>query len=245
MEPNTGILRLTNVTLPIQAQVPVNLTDPLRIQTAPLGAGQLDNHHRHATLSKWAKGDQTFEIGAVSRGGTAYDPQIVTDLGRLIFQLSNKLSTGNTYDYQRLLANLAHELKVVAESASSWKGFLLPGQGATSKALIEQLFQLSITSNDRIFAKMLLEIGADPNQRLERCFSALDLAVRLRFKELIDLLLNSGAVCSQATLMYGCDSLMIMCFQRSLGVNTDVGRVLMDWIWTPSKVCDGYEVMTE
>lgn len=205
-DPSIGIPRLIYVKPPPLAQLPVTLTDPFKIQTPALSVGQLDE--RNGALSQWPTDYQTLGMDAVSRGGATDDPQIVTELGRLICQMSNKLSTGirvstgMRVDNHILVARLAAEIKILAESTSSWKCLLAGGRGPTSKSLIEQLFEFSITNKDITLAKMMLEIGADPNQEIGYRCSALDFAVTEQSKGLIDLLVNSGAVYGQMSLKH-------------------------------------------
>lgn len=90
-------------------------------------------------------------------------------------------------------------------SSSGWKGFLTASEGATSRVLIEELFKYSITSDDAILAEMMLQNGANPNQQIStrdsgNCRSALEFAVRHQLNGVINLLLKSGALCSQMAL---------------------------------------------
>lgn len=157
-------------------------------------------------MSKRSEIDQSISRNAFSRGMNPCDPepQIVTDLGLLIFKISNKLSKGNSHEDNELLSRLGNTLKTVSLTSSSWKGLLTAGRGPTSMSLIEQLFHFSITVGDVTLAEMMLQIGADPNWKLVRHhgLAAIDFAVRFRCKCIIDLLLKSGAVYSQTTLMH-------------------------------------------
>lgn len=199
-----GFLLLTSVKPPTPSQLPVVLINPFRVQKPRLGVGQLDEP---CLISELSESEQNVRRDAASHGNSPCDPQIVTDLGLLIFHISNKLSTGNSHDDKTQLSRLGDTLKTVAMSSSRWKGLLKAGQGATSKSLIEQLFGFSITGEDKTLAEMMLQIGADPNQRIhdengEICVSALNFTIRHRYDDLSNLLLDSGAAYGQTSLKH-------------------------------------------
>lgn len=198
----SGILSLINIHPSIKSQFPVILINQSKVLRPP-------SDQAHPTLPEQSESDQTTWRDAVSRGGAPCDPepQIFTDLGLLIFQISNKMSNGSSYDDRKLLSKLGNTLKTVALTSSSWKGLLTAGGGPTSMSLIEQLFHFSITVKDVTLAKLMLQIGADPNQQiwdngLEICVSALDFAVKSRSDTILDVLLNASAEISQRSLNY-------------------------------------------
>lgn len=175
------------------SQFPTIFNEYLLMQQPSFGIGP---HERpYIATSKGPESDQNV----LSELGTPYIPQIITDLGLLIFQISNKLPTSSSLDYQESLFDLVQTLKGIAISSSGWKELLQAGGGSTSRSLIEELFNFSITENDTTLAEMVLQIGADPNQQIcsgnpgERV-SALDYAIRSRFNGLANLLLDSGAI---------------------------------------------------
>ncbi|KAG6354519.1 hypothetical protein INS49_004536 [Diaporthe citri] len=205
------VLLLTSVKPPTPSQLPVTLVNQIRVRKPPLGVEQLEEPY---LMSEWPEREQNVKRDAASHENSPCDPQIVTDLGLLIFHISNKLSTGNSHDDKTRLFRLGDTLKTLAMSSSRWKGLLIAGQGVTSKSLIEQLFEFSITSGDMTLAEMMLQIGADPNQRIHDrnpdqrvhdrdggiCVSALDFAIEHRYNDLGNLLLDSGAVYGQTSL---------------------------------------------
>lgn len=198
----SGILSLINIRPSMPSQFPVILISQFKVLRPP-------SDQAHITMPEQSESDQTTWRDTFSRGGGPCDPepQIVTDLGLLIFQISNKMSKGNSYDDRKLLSKLGNTLKTVALTSSSWKGLLTAGGGPTSMSLIEQLFHFSITVGDVTLAKLMLQIGADPNQQiwdngLGKCVSALDFAITSRSNTIIDVLLNASADFSQRSLNY-------------------------------------------
>lgn len=180
-------------------QFPATLNVSVKLQKPSLGVQQL--YQRSLTSSESTESDQLVQRGdAVPDRWTPGDPHIATDFERLIFEISNKISAGCTSDEEKLWASLADRLKTVARSSSRWKSLLSNGQGATPRALIEQLFKFSIRHSDETLADLMLQIGADPNQKVLGNTSALYYAVG-RSKSIVALLLSSGAVCTQVTLM--------------------------------------------
>lgn len=201
---NIGSLLLTSIKPPTPSHLPVVLIDQFRVQKPRLDVEQLDEPY---LISEWSESEQNFKRDAASPGNSPRDPQIVTDLGLLIFRISNKLSTGNRYDYYTQLRRLGDTLKNLAMSSSRWKAFLNAGQGATSRSSIEQLFEFAIISQDMTLAEMMLRVGADPNQRIhDRTgrlrHSALDFANGDRCNGLRDLLPSSRAVFGQMSLKH-------------------------------------------
>lgn len=195
-----SIMRLTKDKSPRPSQFPITLNVPFKLQKISLGVQQLDQHC--LTLSESTESDdQSVLRDTVSDRWTPSDPQIATDLERLIFQISNKISTGFICDDEELLASLVNRLKTVAKSSSRWRRLLSDGQGVTPRSLIEQLFIFSIRNGDKALADLMLRIGADANQKVEKYISALDYAVEFHLKSIVDLLLDSGALYGQITLM--------------------------------------------
>jgi ankyrin repeat protein len=140
---------------------------------------------------------------AVSQGRLLCEPQIVPLLGVQAFQISNKLSTGKIRDEQ--LSKLGSMIKTGARANSSWDVLLRAGAGATSRSLIEQVFEYSIKKHDTDLVDLMLRVGADPNQKiydsaLEAYFSALDFALLHQLTGISNLLLDSGAVYNQMSL---------------------------------------------
>lgn len=199
---DSGMLSLINIHPSIPSHFPVILINRFKV-LRPL------SDQAHITMSEQSESDQITWRDAGSRGGDPCDPEpkIVTDLGLLIFQISNKMSKGNSYDDRKLLSKLGNTLKTVALTSSSWKGLLTAGGGPTSMSLIEQLFHFSITVGDVTLAKLMLQVGADPNQQIWHndlgiCVSALDFAVKSGPDTIIEVLLNASADFSQRSLNY-------------------------------------------
>lgn len=196
------MLRLININPSTPSNFPVILINSFKLL-------EPRSEQAHVTTSERSESDSTIQRDAVFHGVSPCDPepQIVTDLGLLIFQISNKMSRGNSYDDRKLLSKLGNTLKTVALTSSSWKGLLTAGGGPTSMSLIEQLFHFSITVGDVTLAKLMLQVGADPNQQIWHnglgiCVSALDFAVRSRSDSTVELLLNAGADIGQRSLEY-------------------------------------------
>lgn len=196
----SGILSFIDFNPPAPSQFPVILIDHFKV-LKPF------SDLAHITTSEPSGSDQTIRMDAFSGGGSTYDRElkIFTDLGRLIFQISNKLSKGDSHDDKIILSKLGNTLKYVALTSSSWKGLLTAGGGPTSMSLIEQLFRFSITNRDVTLATMMLQIGADPNQEvldesLGEYISALDFAMKSCSGSITELLLNAGAGFGQRSL---------------------------------------------
>lgn len=196
------MLSLVNINPSIPSRFPVILINQFKVLRPP-------SDHARITNSEQSESDQTTWRDAVSREGVPcnLEPQIVTDLGLLIFQISNKMSKGNSYDDRKLLSKLGNTLKTMALTSLSWQHLLTAGEGPTSMSLIEQLFHFSVTVGDVTLAKMMLQIGADPNQQvwdngLGIRVSALDFAVRSRYNSITESLLNAGADVGQRSLKH-------------------------------------------
>lgn len=202
-----GNLRSADFKSPTTSEFAVTSTllTQFHVQSTSYGVKQLESPY--VTLSECPEGDHIVRRNCLSRGKNHCEPQIISDLSLLTFPVSNKLSTGNSDDDKTLLSKLGDTLKTMAMSSSTWKGLFTAAGGPTSKSLIEQVFDFSITEEDVILAEMMLQVGADPNQKiwdrdLGRCISALDFAARSQSDGIINLLLNSGAVCTQLALKY-------------------------------------------
>ena len=157
-------------------------------------------------MSGWLESDRTIVMEPLPLPGEPSEPQIVTLLGLDLFKISNKLSTGDVH-YANQLVKLGDTFKFMARTSSSWEGLLKAGTGSTSRSLIEQLFEISITGHDLSLVKLMLRFGADPNQQiydrfLGTCVSALDYSLGRRKSDIADLLLNSGAVYCQTSLKH-------------------------------------------
>lgn len=205
MGSNTTISRLKNVNPSTLCHFPSTLINQLGVPTPSVEFMQTGQ--AHVTLSEWPENDHNIERNAASHEGNLNFPQIFTDLGLLIFQLSNRLSTGNSYDDKKQLSDLSDTLKTIALSSSSWKNLLIASRGPSSMSLIEKLFNFSITEGDVTLTDMMLRIGADPNQqvwdnRSQKFVSALEFSIRSRSIGIINLLLNSGAAYGQRTLAH-------------------------------------------
>lgn len=203
MGSETGMLRSVNIkpSTP-SAKFPIILIDQFKLL-------EPRSDQAHVTTSERSESDSTIQRDAVSHGVNPCDPepQIVTDLGLLIFQLSNKMSKSDIFDDRKLLSKLGNTLKTVAMTSSSWKGLLTAGGGPTSMSLIEQLFHFSITARDETLAKLMLQIGADPNQQiwdngLGICVSAIEFALKSRSYTIVLPLLNAGAELSRRSLFH-------------------------------------------
>lgn len=172
---------------PTPSQFPIYFTKFVRMRKRTTGLKGLEIPYM--TLLDRSGSNQSHGWGAVTHQFPG-ESQIVNDLGLLIFQISNNLSTGNNHDDKMLFSNLGYGLTSLARSSSSWKGLLTAGGGATSRSLIEQLFEFSVVDNNTSLAEMMLQIGADPNQRIcdrnprERC-SALEFAVSMNSSSLM------------------------------------------------------------
>lgn len=203
--PEVNVRALTDVYhLPL-FRFPVTFNDLRTVQTSAFDVDQLDS----PSMTVWqrSESDQSVRNEAVSLGEHPCDPRIVTHLGALVFQMSNNLLTNlNDYDF------LVQTLKTVAMSSSSWKNIILAGRGPTSRSLIDQLFEYAINRLDETLAKMMLQIGADPNQRILNQRSpgfqirapALDFALQWKSdgNDIVNLLLDSGAVYGQTSLRH-------------------------------------------
>lgn len=203
--PIIDILRSPHHSVVTEAHFPVIFNDLFGAKKPHLGVSRLETPKN--TFSECENSDQVAELEPVPHRSPPSDPQVLTDLGLLVFQISNKLSIGSIVDYQSRLFSLRDILKIVAKTTSKWESLLTAGGEATSRSLIEQLFELSINKNDKTLAEMMLRIGADPNQQmfnadLETRYSAIELAVTRKYHGIIDTLLNAGAVCGQMALNY-------------------------------------------
>lgn len=202
MGSETVMLRSINMNPSTTSKFPVILINQFKSLERRSGQARV-------TISGRSESDLTIQRDAVSHGVSRCEtePQIITDLGLLIFQISNKLSKGNRHNDKKLLSKLGNRLKTMALTSLSWQGLLTAGEGPTSWSLIEQLFHFSITVGDVTLARMMIQIGADPDQQvwvkdLGVCVSALEFAVRSRSTNIVNLLLNSGAAHSQRSLAY-------------------------------------------
>lgn len=197
--PEINVQALTNVQHLALFRSPVTLDDLRTVQTSAFDADQLDR----PSMTVWqrSESDQPIRKEAVSLGEHPRDSRIVTLLGALVFQMSNKLLISlNDYDF------LVQTLKTVAMSSSSWKDIITAGRGPTSRSLIDQLFEYAIKRPDETLAKMMLQIGADPNQNflhgVQFCAPALNFTIQQRYDDLSNLLLDSGAVYGQTSLRH-------------------------------------------
>lgn len=159
-------------------------------------------------------GENTRRVWALNKRSSAsiLDAGI---LSVLLFRVSNNLleigMVGNgryrhhVSDAERdLLAGL---LKRMATSGLDWKHSITTDDGHTSSAIIEKLFEFAIHRSDEDLVKIMLELGADPNQQIKKrshltvTDSALNTAIRTHDSGIFKLLIEVGAVPDQSSLL--------------------------------------------